>query len=99
VTFRAVDNYSPIRRAEYSIDADEWQLVEPVGQISDYKVENYDFKAPISGNNSGAHSGAPEASSAKRDAQNSDEHTIVVRVYDNFENVGINKIVVKTLAK
>jgi hypothetical protein len=93
VTFRAVDNYSPIKRAEYSIDADDWQLVEPVGQISDSKIENYDFKAPIPG--SSEHSSTPEASVAKRAAQDSGEHTIVVRVYDRFENMGIDKIVVK----
>ncbi len=47
LTFRAVDSFSPIKRAEYSIDADDWQLVEPVGQISDYKIENYDFNVPL----------------------------------------------------
>src|SRR5208337_124347 len=79
VTFRAADSYSPIKRAEYSIDADDWRLAEPVGQISDYKTESYDFKAPIPSNNSGAHSGAPGTSSEKSAAQNGGEHTIVVR--------------------
>jgi sugar lactone lactonase YvrE len=95
VTFRAVDNFSPIKRAEYSIDADDWQLVEPVGQISDYKIENYDFKVPIPANNSGAHSGTPGTSSGRSGAQSAEEHTIVVRVYDRFENMGIDKIVVR----
>ena len=43
VTFRASDNFSPIRRAEYSVDAGDWQLVEPVGLLSDSRAENYDF--------------------------------------------------------
>ena len=47
LAFRAVDSFSPISRAEYSIDADDWQTAEPVGQISDYKVENYDLTVPI----------------------------------------------------
>ena len=79
--FRAVDSFSPIKRAEYSIDAADWQLVEPVGQISDYKVENYDVNVPIPAANT------PDSAG--------DEHTIVVRVYDRFENVGSNKVVVK----
>jgi hypothetical protein len=49
VTFRAADDFSPIKRAEYSVDAGEWQYVEPVGQISDSKTENYDFKIALSG--------------------------------------------------
>jgi sugar lactone lactonase YvrE len=47
ITFRAVDGFSEIRRAEFSIDAGPWQYVEPVGQLSDYRVENYDFSAPV----------------------------------------------------
>ena len=47
VTFRAVDSFSPISHAEYSLDAGDWQTVDPVGKISDYKVENYDFNVPI----------------------------------------------------
>ena len=74
VNFRAVDNYSPIKRAEYSIDADDWQLVEPVGQISDYKIENYDFKAPIPASNSGGHSGASANSSGGSIAQKRGTH-------------------------
>jgi hypothetical protein len=44
VRFRAEDGFSPIRKAEYSVDAGEWKYVEPVGKISDAKVEEYDFK-------------------------------------------------------
>ena len=34
---------TPIRRAEFSVDAGDWQYLEPVGQLSDAKTENYDF--------------------------------------------------------
>lgn len=44
VRFRAEDGFSTIKRAEFSIDAGEWKYVEPVGQLSDAKVEDYDFK-------------------------------------------------------
>ena len=47
VTLRAADSYSPIKRAEYSLDAGEWQFVEPVGLLSDSKAENYDFTIPL----------------------------------------------------
>jgi hypothetical protein len=49
VTFRASDNFSPIRRAEYSVDAGDWQLVEPVGLLSDSRAENYDFNVLLPG--------------------------------------------------
>jgi hypothetical protein len=41
VTFDAQDSYSPIARAEYSVDAGPWQFIEPVGKISDSKSESY----------------------------------------------------------
>lgn len=47
VQFRAVDGFSPIKRAEYSIDAGEWHFVEPVGQLSDAKSETYDFSLAL----------------------------------------------------
>jgi hypothetical protein len=47
VSFRAADSFSPIKRAEYSIDAGEWQYLEPVGQISDSRTEEYDFTAAL----------------------------------------------------
>lgn len=43
IGFSATDTFSPIARAEFSIDAGEWQFVEPVGQLSDAKTETYDF--------------------------------------------------------
>ena len=48
VTFHAADDGSPIKRAEYSIDAGDWQYVEPVGALSDAKSENYDFTVLLS---------------------------------------------------
>ena len=47
VRFRAEDGFSIIKRAEYSIDAGEWKYVEPVGQLSDSKTEDYDFKSAL----------------------------------------------------
>jgi sugar lactone lactonase YvrE len=47
VTFSAWDSFSPIKKAEYSVDAGEWQFVEPVRHLSDSKNENYDFEAPM----------------------------------------------------
>ena len=84
LVFRATDSFSPINRAEYSIDADDWQTAEPVGQISDYKIENYDLTLPL-----------PAPAAGKKDAA-VDEHTIVVRVFDRFENVGVAKTVIKS---
>jgi len=56
VTFRANDSFSVIRRAEYSIDAGDWQFVEPVGKISDSRIENYDFNVPLpAGSTAGEH--------------------------------------------
>jgi hypothetical protein len=80
VTFRAVDSFSPISRAEYSLDAGDWQTVDPMGKISDYKVESYDFTVPIAD---------------KRVIDDIEEHTLVIRVYDRFENVGISKAVLQ----
>jgi hypothetical protein len=42
VTFDAEDAFSPIARAEYSLDAGPWQYVEPVGNLSDSKREHYE---------------------------------------------------------
>ena len=79
VRFRAGDGFSAIKRAEYSVDAGEWKYVEPVGQLSDAKTEDYDFKV------------APEAG---KDAA-APEHVVVVRVYDRYDNMGAAKTVVR----
>jgi hypothetical protein len=80
VTFRAVDGFSSIKRAEYSVDAGEWKYVEPVGQLSDAKAEDYDFKV---------------SSESAKDSAPSSEHVVVVRVYDHYENMGAAKILVR----
>lgn len=54
VHFRAEDGFSTIKRAEYSIDAGEWKYVEPVGQLSDAKTEDYDLKADVDAGKDGA---------------------------------------------
>jgi hypothetical protein len=80
VRFRAEDGFSPIKKAEFSVDAGEWKYVEPVGKISDAKVEEYDFKV------------TPEPG---KDAAAS-EHVVVVRVYDRYDNLGAAKTLVKS---
>jgi len=91
VTFRAVDGFSPIKRAEYSIDANDWQYIEPVGEIADSKTENYDFKVPI---NAEANP-APSPTKAKKGEPAPAEHVVVVRVYDRFENMSAAKMVIR----
>jgi hypothetical protein len=81
VTFRAIDGFSSVKRAEYSVDAGEWKYVEPVGQLSDAKTESYDFEV------------APEAA---KDGGASSEHVVVVRVYDRYENMGAAKTMIRS---
>ncbi len=87
VSFRATDGFSNIKRAEYSVDAGDWQYVEPVGQLADSKNASYDFRmtAP-SGGNPGH---LPETKKA------SGEHVVVVRVYDRFDNMSSAKTVIR----
>ncbi|HEX8814457.1 MAG TPA: hypothetical protein VF753_03060 [Terriglobales bacterium] len=54
VTFRASDSFSPIKRAEYSIDAAPWQFVAPVGELSDSKTEDYDFRVSLPASSAGS---------------------------------------------
>ncbi|HTZ83238.1 MAG TPA: hypothetical protein VMB66_08610 [Candidatus Acidoferrales bacterium] len=77
VRFRAEDSFSTIKRAEFSVDAGDWQYVDPVGQLSDSKTEDYDFKAPLTN--------ATDAAAS--------EHVVVVRVYDKYDNMGAAKTV------
>ena len=115
-TFRAEDSFSVLDHAEYSVDAGDWQTVEPVGQISDNRIENYDFTVPI---NVAAPAvtpnpveGVPESAvrtnntRAKRNANKNapeppappqEEHIVVVRVYDKFDNMGSAKVLVRNL--
>ncbi len=76
VQFRAADSFSTIKRAEYSLDAGDWHFVEPVGQLSDAKTENYDFALPLEGD------------------ANGQEHVVVVRAYDRYDNMNSAKTVV-----
>ena len=55
VQFRAADSFSTIKRAEYSIDAGDWHFVEPLGELSDAKTENYDFLVPVTGSSGEEH--------------------------------------------
>ena len=107
VTFRAIDGFSSIKRAEYSIDAGEWQYVEPVGRLSDYRVENYDFLAAVPADQNKATDTVAAAPARQRPARHvagggdgatassPQEHVIVVRVYDRFDNMGSSKFVVR----
>jgi hypothetical protein len=105
VTFRASDSFSVIKRAEYSVDAGDWQFVEPVGQLSDAPAENYDFSVPLAaGENKGGDSGAAPkpavkgkgaAAQASPKAE-SGEHLVVVRVWDRFDNIATAKTVIHT---
>jgi sugar lactone lactonase YvrE len=92
VTFRASDGFSPIKRAEYSLDANDWQYVEPVGQIADSKTESYDFKISIP-----AESLATQEAAAKTKKNNADqvEHVVVIRVYDRFDNMAAGKTLIR----
>ncbi len=81
VRFRAQDSYSPIKRAEYSIDGGDWQFVEPVGQIADSRTEDYDFQVPI-----------PPAPTFLPTITGN-EHVVVVRAYDRFDNLVTAKTV------
>ena len=79
ISFRAKDSFSPIKRAEYSVDASDWQFVEPVDQLSDSKVENYDFRVPL----------------PRNDSKGGSEHVVVVRAYDDFDNMSAAKTVIR----
>jgi hypothetical protein len=80
VRFRAEDGFSAIKRAEFSVDASDWKYVEPSGQISDAKTEDYDFQI------------APEAA---KDGLSSSEHVVVVRAYDRYDNMSAAKKVIR----
>src|SRR5262249_50097830 len=99
VTFHAADDSSPVKRAEYSIDAGDWQYVEPVGALSDSKAENYDFSVLLSNAPAAATAEEPANQKSKRGKQAAPaaaipgatpapapEHVVVVRVFDRAEN-------------
>jgi hypothetical protein len=82
VTLQATDGFSPIKRAEYSIDAGDWQFVSPADEISDSKTERYDFQAQLSTN--------PAGSNSPRQ-----DHVVIVRVYDRYDNMATAKTIAK----
>jgi len=86
VHFRASDSFSPIKRAEYSLDGGDWQFVEPVGHLSDSKTEDYDFRVAVP---------QPEATSAPMAENTANDHVLVVRAYDRFDNLATAKTVLR----
>jgi sugar lactone lactonase YvrE len=107
-TFRAEDSFSVLKRAEFSVDAGDWQTVEPVGQLSDSRIENYDFTVPMSAatpvtpteggiENLSTNRKRPAKTTALPPTPPQEEHVVVVRVYDRFDNMGSGKIIVKNI--
>ncbi len=86
VRFRASDSFSTIKRAEYSLDGGDWQFVEPVGQLSDSKTEDYDFRVTVP---------TPEATPAPMAESAGNDHVVVVRAYDRFDNLATAKTVLR----
>jgi hypothetical protein len=80
IVFRAIDSFSPITRAEYSADAGDWKYLDPVGQISDAKTENYDFQVPVE---------------SEKGSLTATEHVVVVRAYDRYDNMEAAKTVIR----
>ena len=96
VTFNAIDGFSSIKRAEYSVDAGDWQFIEPVGQLSDSKLENYDFRASLSPKSPPDSSPVAAGGTDGRGAANGEmEHVVVVRVYDRYDNMISAKTVIR----
>jgi outer membrane protein assembly factor BamB len=100
VSFSANDAMSTITRAEYSVDGGEWKYVEPVGQLSDAKVETYDFNISMPGTQpapkptKGKKKGEPAATNPE-ETPLSTEHVVVVRVFDRYENSSVAKTIAK----
>src|SRR5580700_2675655 len=86
VTFRARDSFSAIKRAEYSLDGGDWQFVEPSGHLSDSKTEDYDFHVPVP---------QPDAAPPVMAGSTANDHVIVVRAYDRFDNLATAKAVIR----
>ena len=100
VIFAAADSYSPIKRAEYSVDAGEWQFVEPVGQLSDSRNEAYDFRVSLPSSDNDPTSRVKSGKAAGADIEaargaGSSEHVIVVRVFDRYDNMSSAKAVIR----
>jgi len=87
VIFTASDDFSNIQRAEVSIDGGDWQLVEPVGKISDSKKESYDFTLSIAE----VKISTTDQTNKPGSSDTNSEHIVIVRVFDRFENMGTAK--------
>jgi WD40 repeat protein len=74
--FTARDASRSIDRAQYSLDGGDWILIAPANGISDAPEEHYQVSVTF-----------PSTGPATSDR----EHTIAVRAYDRFENVGSAK--------
>jgi sugar lactone lactonase YvrE len=85
VRCHASDSFSPIKRAEYSLDGGDWQFVAPVGELSDSKKEDYDFHVPVP---------QPEVAPPPMAGNTANDHVIVVRVYDRYDNLATGKTLV-----
>ena len=64
-----------------------------MGQISDSKSESYDFQVPVPSKAETAGVASPRPSAAEGNSS-AEEHTIIVRAYDRFDNMGVSKVVV-----
>ena len=98
VSFRATDGFSNIKRAEYSVDAGDWQYVEPVGQLADSKTASYDFQVAVPAGPDQSAAGNPARQprdTATPTKTGSAEHVVVVRVYDRFDNMSSAKTVIR----
>ncbi len=65
VRFRAQDSYSPLQKAEYSLDAGEWKSIFPASRTTDARQHSYTVRLKN---------------------LEPGEYTVVVRVYDQFDN-------------
>ena len=83
VRFTASDLSSGIERAEYSVDGHDWTQISPTEGVSDAPALHYDFfvygTGPFIVNVPSTLNFSPG------------EHTVAVRAYDRFDNVGAAK--------
>ena len=86
IRFRASDSFSTIKRAEYSLDGGDWQFVDPVGQLSDSRTEDYDFRVTVP---------QPEAPPSPMVDVIAGDHVVVVRAYDRFDNLATAKTLIR----
>ena len=93
-SFEAHDATSPIAHAEFSIDAEPWQYLEPVGRLSDSLSEHYALTLPI-GRPANAPGNAGPGAGSEASASVPGEHTLAVRVFDRNENATSAKVIVR----